>query len=66
MAIFHFCKWFMAIYMIFTSRFKYWTEDTVNQLKIKSKNVKAIFLASGGGAEKIMCGAFQSRGFLLI
>ena len=27
----------MAIYMIFTSEFKYWTEDTVYQLMIKSK-----------------------------
>ena len=56
----------MAIYMIFTSWFKYWTEDTVYQLKIKSKNIKAIFPASGGRAEMIVRGAFKSRGFLLI
>ena len=56
----------MAVCMIFTSRFKYLTEDTVHQLKIKSKNIKALFPASGGRAEMIVCGAFQSRGFLLI
>ena len=43
-----------------------WTEDTVYQLKIKSKNIKAIYHASGGRAEMIVSGAFQSRGFLLI
>ena len=48
------CQWFMAIYMIFTSWFKYWTEDTLYQLKIKSKNIKAIFPASGGRAEMII------------
>ena len=31
-----------------------------------NQNIKAIFLASGGKAEMIVCGAFQSRGFLLI
>ena len=56
----------MAIYMIFTSGFKYWTEDTVYQLKIKSKNIKAIFPASGGRAEIIVLGVFQCRDFLLI
>ena len=61
-----FCQWFMAKYMIFTSSFKYWTDDTVYQLKIKSKNIKAIFPASGGRAKMIVCGVFQSRGFLLI
>ena len=45
---------------------KYWTEDTVYQLKIKSKNIKAIFSASGGRTEMIVRGAFQSRDFLLI
>ena len=52
----------MAIYMIFTSWFKYWTEDTVYQFKIKSNNIKAIFPASGGRAEMIVRGAFQSMG----
>ena len=61
-----FCQWFIAIYMIFTSLFKYWTEDTVYQLKIKIKNIKAIFSASGGRTETIVRGAFQSRDFLLI
>ena len=56
----------MAKYMIFTSWFKYWTEDILYQLKIKSKNIKAIFPASGGRAEMIVRGVFQSRGFLLI
>ena len=55
----------MAIYMIFTSSFKYWTEDTVYQLKIKYKNIKALFPASGSRAEMIVLGVFQSRGFLL-
>ena len=53
-------------YMIFTSQFKYWTEDTVYQLKIKSRNTKAIFPASGGRSEMIGPGVFQSRSFLLI
>ena len=44
----------MVLYMIFTSWFKYWTEDTLYQLKIKSKNIKAICPASGGRAEMII------------
>ena len=66
MASCNFCQWFMAIYMILTSSFKYWTEDTVYQLKIKSKNIKAIFPASGGRTEMIVRSAFQSSGFLFI
>ena len=66
MAICNFCQWFMAINMIFTSSFQYWTEDTVYQLKIKSKNIKAIFPASGCREEMIVLGVFESRGFLLI
>ena len=60
-----FCQWFIiiAIYMIFTSLFKYWTEDTVYELKIKSKNIKAIFPASGSRAEMIVLVVFQSRDF---
>ena len=54
----------MAIYMIFISLFKYGTEDTVYQLKIKSKISKQHFLHLG--AEMIVPGVFQSRGFLLI
>ena len=38
----------------------------VYQLKIKSKNIKSIFPASGGRTEMIVHRAFQSRGFLLI
>ena len=57
MAICNFYQWFMAIYMIFTSWFKYWTEDTV------SKNIKGIFPASGGRTEMIVLGVFQSRDF---
>ena len=56
----------MSKYLIFTSLFKYWTEDTVYQLKIKNKNIKAIFPASDGRAEMVVRGVFQSRGFLLI
>ena len=60
----------MALYMIFTSCFKYWTEDTVHQLIIKKKNSKVIFPASisGGRAERMVSGVFQGRelGFLLI
>ena len=52
--------------MIFTSLFKYWIEDTVYQLIIKSKNIKAKFPESGGRAEIIVHGVFQSMGFLLI
>ena len=52
--------------MIFTSSFKYWTEDTVYQLEIKSKNIKAIFPASGGRTEMIVRSTFHSRGFLFI
>ena len=37
-----------------------------HQLKIKSKNIKAIFPASGGRTEMIVLGVYQSRGFLLI
>ena len=66
MATCMFCQWFMAINMIFTSRFNYWTEDAVYQLKSKSKNIKAIFPASGGRAKMIVRDAFKSRGFLLI
>ena len=54
----------MAIYMIFTSWFIYWAEDY--RTSIKSKNIKAIFPASGGRAAKIVQGVFQNRGFLLI
>ena len=56
----------MAIYMTFTSRFKYWTEDTIYQLIIKSKNTKAIFPASSGRTEMIVLSVFQCRGSLLI
>ena len=34
---------------------KYWTEYTVYQLKIKSKNIKAIFPASGGRDDSARC-----------
>ena len=61
-----FCQWFMAKYKISTSGLKYWTKDTVYQIKIKSNNIKVIFPASGGRAEMVVCGFFQSRGFLLI
>ena len=61
-----FCQWFMAMYMIFTSSFKYWTEDTIYQLKIKRKYIKAIFSASGGRTEMIVRSTFQSSGFLFI
>ena len=46
MAICMFCQWFMAIHMILTSCFKYWTEDTVYQLKLKvkiSRNISCIW-----------------------
>ena len=45
---------------------QYWTEDTLHQLKIKRKNIKAIFSASGGRTEMIVHSALQSRGFLLV
>ena len=53
----------MALYIIFTSCFKYWTEDTVHQLIIKKKNSKVIFPASisGGRAERMVPGVFQGR-----
>ena len=40
--------------------------DRRYRISIKSKNVKAIFPASGGRAEMIVRHAFQSRGFQLI
>ena len=53
----------MAFYMIFTTCFKYRTEDTVHQLVIEKKNSKAIFPASisSGRAERMVPGVFQGR-----